>query len=78
MIGMTPTRSAVIELPNARAAQAFQNSQIGQNLGPYDLVSRSCQTHVREVLGAGGADVPTGALRFDGFLRGIGAHPRPR
>ncbi|MCC8367009.1 RHS repeat protein [Xenorhabdus sp. PB61.4] len=48
----------VFELPNGKAALDFQKSVL-EKVGPlYDTKTRSCVTHVMEVLQAGGIDVP--------------------
>jgi RHS repeat-associated protein len=53
----------------AEKAVKFQKSQLGRNLGPYDVRTRSCLTHVMEVLAAGGIDVPKGAMRQYHFIK---------
>ncbi|WP_339921762.1 RHS repeat-associated core domain-containing protein [Photorhabdus caribbeanensis] len=51
----------VFELPNGKAALDFQKSVL-EKVGPlYDTKTRSCVTHVMEVLKAGGMDVPNEA-----------------
>ncbi|WP_024558567.1 hypothetical protein ACP26F_13025 [Franconibacter pulveris 1160] len=40
-----------------------QDTQPGKNLGPYDIRTRSCLTHVMKVLAAGDADVPDSVMR---------------
>ena len=52
------SKSQVFELPNAANAQQFQESALGKVGDPYDTKSRSCVTHVGEVLRAGGVDIP--------------------
>ncbi len=50
-----------IPLQDADAAQAYQRSVIGKPDGAYDVKTNSCQTHVANVLRAGGESVPPGA-----------------
>jgi hypothetical protein len=45
-----PTKSQVFELPNAATAQEFQKSNLDKLGGPYDTKTRSCVTHVGDVL----------------------------
>lgn len=52
------TRSQVVELPNAIAAQKFQEENVDKLGRPYDIKTRSCVTHVGEVLRAGGVAIP--------------------
>ena len=54
--------TAEVPLPDARAAIAYQQSQIGKDIGKYDERTNSCVDHVASVLRAGGADVPQGPL----------------
>ncbi|MCY1230725.1 RHS repeat-associated core domain protein [compost metagenome] len=58
---VAPSKSKVIDLPDATAAQSFQRENMGKDGGAYDIRTRSCVTHVGEVLRAGGADVPVEA-----------------
>ncbi|ELY2798531.1 hypothetical protein SNN58_003255 [Cronobacter dublinensis] len=62
---------AVFDIPDAPAEKAieFQKSQLGKNPGPYDIRTRSCLTHVMEVLAAGDVDVPDSAMRQYGFIQ---------
>ncbi|EOV9632639.1 RHS repeat-associated core domain-containing protein [Cronobacter dublinensis] len=62
---------AVFDMSDASAEKAieFQKSQLGKNLGPYDIRTRSCLTHVMEVLAAGDVDVPNSAMRQYGFIQ---------
>ena len=39
------------------------DTQLGKNPGPYDIRTRSCLTHVMEVLAAGDVDVPDSTMR---------------
>lgn len=54
-----PTKSKTFDLPDAKAAQEFQLKDLNKIGPPYDTKTRSCVTHVGEVLRAGGLDVPT-------------------
>ncbi|EPX7411626.1 hypothetical protein ACW2AW_004179 [Cronobacter dublinensis] len=54
---------------SAEKAIEFQKSQLGKNLGPYDIRTRSCLTHVMEVLAAGDVNVPDSAMRQYGFIQ---------
>ncbi|HBI11052.1 MAG TPA: hypothetical protein DDY57_13105, partial [Franconibacter pulveris] len=45
------------------------DTQPGKNLKPYDIRTRSCLTHVMEVLAAGDVDVPDSAMRQYGFIQ---------
>jgi RHS repeat-associated protein len=56
---VSPTKSHTFDLPNAKAAQEFQLQNLNKTGPPYDTKTRSCVTHVGEVLRAGGLDVPT-------------------
>jgi hypothetical protein len=49
-----PERTAIVPLSDASAAQSFQLTSIGSELGPYGL-SNNCVTHVCDVLRVGGA-----------------------
>ncbi len=49
-----------IELKDADAAQAYQRSVIGKPDGAYDVKTNSCQTHVANVLRAGGESISPG------------------
>ncbi|WP_152977144.1 hypothetical protein [Franconibacter pulveris] len=62
---------AVFDMSDASAEKAieFQKSQLGKNLKPYDIRTRSCLTHVMEVLAAGDVDVPDSAMRQYGFIQ---------
>ncbi len=62
---------AVFDMSDASAEKAieFQKSQLGKNPGPYDIRTRSCLTHVMEVLAAGDVDVPDSAMRQYGFIQ---------
>lgn len=53
-----PTKSKSFDLPYAKAAQKFQLNKIDRIGPPYDTKTRSCVTHVGDVLRAGGLDVP--------------------
>ena len=55
----TITREGVVALPNAQAAQAYQQSVIGANGGIYNAATNSCITHVANVLNAGGLSIIT-------------------
>jgi RHS repeat-associated protein len=56
---VSSTKSHTFDLPNAKAAQEFQLKNLDK-IGPsYDTKTRSCVTHVGEVLREGGLDVPT-------------------
>jgi hypothetical protein len=52
------SKSQVFELPNAANAQKFQEAALNKEGGPYDTKTRSCVTHVGDVLRAGGVNVP--------------------
>ena len=54
-----PSKSATFDLPDGVNAQDFQKSKIDILGEPYDTKTRSCVTHVGDVLRAGGVDVPT-------------------
>ena len=54
---------------SATKAIKFQQSQIGKELGLYDVKTRSCLTHVMEFLAAGDVDVPSGAMRQYAFIQ---------
>lgn len=56
---VAPTKSRVVDLPDATAAQDFQKKHLNQIGGAYDIKTRSCVTHVGDVLRAGGVAVPT-------------------
>ena len=58
-----------MELPNGDAAQDYQRSMLGKQLGPYSRDTNSCVDHVAEVLRAGGEPVPTGALSQYKYLK---------
>ncbi len=60
---------AKVELPNAKAAQKYQNNQIGKQLGAYDKRCNSCVNHVGGVLREGGLNVPGSALKEFGFIK---------
>ncbi|ELY4003685.1 hypothetical protein ACI0ZQ_004284 [Cronobacter dublinensis] len=62
---------AVSDTPDALAEKTieFQKSQLGKNPGPYDIRTRSCLTHVMEVLAAGDVDVPNSAMCQYGFIQ---------
>ena len=50
---VSPTKSHTFDLPNAKAAQEFQLQNLNKIGPPYDTKTRSCVTHVGEVLRAG-------------------------
>ena len=55
------SKTAVFDLPDAKAAIEFQKSVLDK-IGPlYDVKTQSCVTHVMDVLRAGGLDVPESA-----------------
>ena len=56
---VAPTKSRVVDLPDATAAQDFQKKNLNQIGGAYDTKTRSCVTHVGDVLRAGGVTMPT-------------------
>ncbi|WP_234420915.1 DUF6443 domain-containing protein, partial [Aquimarina sp. Aq78] len=60
---------AKVRLPNAKAAQGYQSSQVGKQLGPYNQKCNSCVNHVGNVLREGGLNVPTSSLREYGFIK---------
>ena len=60
-----------VKLPNAKAAQNYQQSQIGKELGPYDKRCNSCQTHVGNVLREGGVKVPKRAILVYQFFKSL-------
>ncbi|KVN23049.1 sugar-binding protein [Burkholderia stagnalis] len=64
--------TAEVPLPDARAAIAYQQSQIGKDIGKYDERTNSCVDHVASVLRAGGADVPQGPLGQMRYLGKLG------
>ncbi|MGK9176045.1 RHS domain-containing protein, partial [Yokenella regensburgei] len=66
-----PVHQTTFDMTDAGAEKAleFQRSQVGKSLGPYDVRTRSCLTHVMEVLSAGGVDVPQGAMRQYHFIQ---------
>jgi hypothetical protein len=68
MTGDPLLHTAEVQLPDANAAMAYQNSQIGKELGPYNERTNSCVDHVANVLRAGGADVPQGPLKQAKYL----------
>ncbi|MCF1448544.1 RHS repeat protein [Agrobacterium vitis] len=74
-IDMVPTKSSVVVLPDAKTAQAFQRSQIGKDLGEYNIKTRSCQTHLCEVLQSGGVDAPDNPIKFNRYLKDLGVYP---
>ncbi|MCO7333475.1 hypothetical protein [Burkholderia multivorans] len=51
-----------VPLPDVNAAIAYQQKQIGRELGQYDERSNSCVDHVANVLRAGDENVPSGPL----------------
>ncbi len=61
--------SRTIELPDAKAAQDFQQSQLDKEGPAYDTKTRSCITHVADVLRAGGIPVPTDSLAQFKFIK---------
>lgn len=46
------------DLPNVRAAQDLQTSQLGANMGTYNLLYNNCLSGPANILRAGGADIP--------------------
>ncbi|MEJ8851922.1 RHS repeat-associated core domain-containing protein [Variovorax rhizosphaerae] len=54
-----PAKQTSIELPDATATQKFQRDNVNEFGGTYDTKTRSCVTHVGEVLRAGGVDIPS-------------------
>lgn len=59
-------------LPDAKAAQAYQQNALGKAAGTYDLRTNSCVTHCGDVLRAGGvADVPTDTMGIIRWLKGV-------
>jgi hypothetical protein len=67
-----PTKSQTFDMPDAKSAQDFRLKNLNQ-LGPsYDTKTRSCVTHVGEVLRAGGLDVPTNPGAQFKFLKKAG------
>jgi hypothetical protein len=57
-----PEKFARVNLPDVEAAQSYQKSMLGKELGAYDQRTNSCVDHVAEVLRAGGTDVPKSVL----------------
>lgn len=57
-----------VPLPDVNAAIAYQQKQIGRELGQYDERSNSCVDHVANVLRAGGENVPSGPLGQSRYL----------
>ncbi len=53
------TQEGQVDLPDAEAAQVYQESVLRTDTGPYDYYRNSCVTHVVNVLNAGGLDLPT-------------------
>lgn len=53
-----PTKTVVVDLPNAKKAQIYQNSNIGKDTGIYNSKNNSCLTQACDVLRAGGIDAP--------------------
>jgi RHS repeat-associated protein len=69
----TPVKSVPISIPDADSAMKYQSSMLGKgDLGPYDLKSNSCVTHVCNVLRAGGIDVPETPRGQYKFLKDLG------
>ncbi|MGY3792179.1 DUF6443 domain-containing protein [Aquimarina sp. 433] len=64
-----PTNTAEIQLPNAKAAQDYQNGQVGKQLGVYDKKCNSCVNHVGNVLRNGGVNISNSPLREYGFIK---------
>jgi hypothetical protein len=54
----SPKKSFTFDLPNAFKAQEFQRSVLDKLGDDYDTRTRSCVTHVGDVLRAGGVDIP--------------------
>lgn len=55
------SKTAVFDLPDAKAAIEFQKSVLDK-IGPlYDVKTQSCVTHVKDVLRSGGLNVPESA-----------------
>jgi len=48
-----------LDLPDAQAAQDYQESVLRTDTGPYNYYSNSCVTHLVNVLNAGGLNLPT-------------------
>ena len=67
----TPDKIVRVQLPDAAKAIEHQKSMLGKPLGPYDLKSNSCVTHVADVLRQGGATVPDGAIGQYRYLTGL-------
>jgi len=68
MVGDPILHTTEVPLPNANAAIAYQQAQIGRQLGQYDERSNSCVDHVANVLRAGGENVPSGPLGQSRYL----------
>ena len=64
-----PNSTVKVEVPDAKAAQDYQKTKIGQDTGTYDKNTNSCLTHACDVLWESGVDVPTNAKDQRRFLR---------
>lgn len=62
---------AVFEISDASAEKAinFQKSQLGKQLGTYYIRTRSCLTHVMEVLAAADVDVSKSPMKQYHFIQ---------
>ncbi|KVU91767.1 sugar-binding protein [Burkholderia ubonensis] len=72
MTGDPILHTAEVPLPDAKAAIAYQQSQIEKTFEAYDERTNSCVDHVSNVLRAGGADVPQGPLGQMRYLGKLG------
>jgi hypothetical protein len=60
-----------IDLPDAQAAQAYQESVLRTDTGTYNYYRNSCVTHVVNVLNAGGLNLPTSTRLARAALQGL-------
>jgi hypothetical protein len=67
----SPLKRAVVELPDAQSAFLYQMDMLDVELGPYDLIKNSCQTHIGNVLREGGVVIPTEAKDVFEFLKNL-------
>lgn len=68
MVGDPILHTTEVPLPNASAAIAYQQAQIGRQLGQYDERSNSCVDHVANVLRVGGENVSSEPLEQSRYL----------
>jgi hypothetical protein len=59
-----PIASMSFPLSDVGAAQQLQISRIGVELGAYDQLNNSCLSNARDILNAGGANLPGTNLRL--------------